>query len=94
MPPGETLVNYSPTSSGVNFDLPGTALNGPLTGAAGQVNANRVHRTQYRPRGGRNRRLLARRASTDRVWFAGAVLALDPSQIRFWWGQVLLEALS
>jgi len=47
-----------------NFDLPGTALNGLLTGAAGQIKRNYFHRTQRRSRWRRNWRLLTRLGGT------------------------------
>jgi hypothetical protein len=61
-----------------NFDLPAAALNGLLTGAAGQINGTTPPEPQHRSGGHRNGGLLAWRAPADRVRATHQLLALDP----------------
>ena len=66
------LFNFS------NFDLPGTALNGLLTGAAGQINGTTRTGHKRRSRRGGDGRLLARCTEASGVRTAGHFLVPEP----------------
>ena len=88
----QTNVGFYNLFNFANFNLPSAALNGLLTGAAGQINGDDTPEPQHRSSWCRNGGLLARRASADRVRAAHQLLVLDPLN-HYPAKEVLLEAL-